>query len=164
MQQEQKDKMKYHDFTSKYKREEKEKKPVAKKFYFKERRLVLVECIPTVYTLMLYEYHEKPARPSSRTIYKWKKNHLIFERNSVVFFHWAKRKMRQKLVALQPPDSMMMNVLRWMEKIGKNIWCLWKRRQHLLQESPPYREPLLLLFRVIVVTQKKIVGFASLLN
>ena len=87
MQQEQKDKMKYHDFTSKYKREEKEKKPVAKKFYFKERRLVLVECIPTVYTLMLYEYHEKPARPSSRTIYKWKKNHLIFERNSVVFFH-----------------------------------------------------------------------------
>ena len=80
MQQEQKDKMKYHDFTSKYKREEKEKKPVAKKFYFKERRLVLVECIPTVYTLMLYECHEKPARPSSRTIYKWKKKSFDFRK------------------------------------------------------------------------------------
>ncbi len=69
-------------------------------------------------------------RPSSRTIYKWERKKIIIsEGNSVVFFCRTVRRMRQKPVALQPPDPMMMNVLRWMEKICKNVWCSWKRRQ-----------------------------------
>jgi hypothetical protein len=82
--------------------------------------------IPTVYALMSCECHERLG-VSDRVVGPFtggeRKKIIISEGNSVVFFCRTVRRMRQKPVALQPPDPMMMNVLRWMEKICKNVWC-----------------------------------------
>jgi hypothetical protein len=82
--------------------------------------------IPTVYALMSCECHERLG-VSDRVVGPFtsgeRKKIIISERNSVVFFCRTVRRMRQKPVALQPPYPMMMNVLRWMEKICKNVWC-----------------------------------------